>query len=150
MFQVHDLGVGTLPEASLNESMERSEKLTRRVRGSWPEIEQRARELRWALTPAEEALWNALLGKRLCGVKWRCQHPVGRFILDFYCPACKLVVEVDGAIHDREEDAEHDSARAKALAAYGYRVVRFQNEEIMNDLDSVLAQIREAVQAHRA
>jgi very-short-patch-repair endonuclease len=75
-------------------------KSSARIRGTTPEIEAAAIELRKKLTPSEKQLWQALRGGKLGGFKFRRQHPVGRFILDFYCPVCKLVIELDGAIHD--------------------------------------------------
>ena len=111
-----------------------------RIRGTTPEIEQAARKLRKNLTPAEARLWEALRNKQLEGLRFRCQHPVGNFILEFYCPSCKLVVEVDGEIHDRQTD--YDDARTAKLAEYGYTVLRLSNEQVMNDLPKVLAQIR--------
>ena len=114
-----------------------------RIRGTTPEIEQAARRLRKNLTPAEANLWQALRNKQLAGLRFRCQHPIGNFIFDFYCPACKLVVEVDGEIHcDR---ADYDNARSSKLAEHGYRVLRFSNQRVMNDLPQVLAEIRKAV-----
>ena len=115
-------------------------KNNQRIRGTTPEIEQAARKLRKNLTPAEACLWSALRNKQLEGLRFRCQHPVGNFILDFYCPACKLVVEVDGDIHDFQTD--YDDARTAKLAEYGYKVLRFSNEQVMNDLPKVLAEIR--------
>ena len=79
-------------------------------------------------------------GKQLHGLKFRCQHPVGGFIFDFFCPQCKLVVELDGEIHDAQE--EYDTARTEQLEVYGYRVLRFRNEEVFTDLPSVLERIR--------
>ncbi|NES20008.1 MAG: DUF559 domain-containing protein [Symploca sp. SIO3E6] len=111
-----------------------------RIRGTTPEIAQAARKLRNNLTPAEARLWEALRNKQLEGLRFRRQHPVGNFILDFYCPAVRLVVEVDGAIHDSQ--TEYDDARTAKLAEYGYKVLRFRNEQVMNDLPKVLAEIR--------
>jgi very-short-patch-repair endonuclease len=73
-------------------------------------------------------------------LRFRCQHPVGNFILDFYCPACKLVVEVDGTIHANQ--TEYDDARTSELAKYGYKVLRFTNEQVMKDLPQVLEEIK--------
>lgn len=114
-----------------------------RIRGTTPEIEQAARKLRNNLTPAEALLWSALRNKQLKGLRFRCQHPVGNFILDFYCPAYKLVVEVDGKIHDHQ--IEYDAARSAQLAEYGYKVLRFRNEQVMNDLPEVLAEIKDVI-----
>ncbi len=115
----------------------------RRIRGTVPELEQAAWRLRQNLTPAEARLWRSLRNRQLEGLRFRCQHPVGRFILDFYCPSQKLVIEVDGGVHD--EQAEYDAARTEQLEAYGYRVLRFTNEAVMADLNGVLEEIRRAV-----
>jgi very-short-patch-repair endonuclease len=69
-----------------------------RIRGTNTLIEEAAKQLRKSLTPSEKQLWQALRGGKLAGLKFRRQHPVGNFILDFYCPAYKLVIEVDGEI----------------------------------------------------
>ena len=86
------------------------------------------------MTPAEEKLWEARRGKNLGGLKFRAQQPVGPFILAFYCPARKLVVELDGGVHEGNEQAEHDEARTNQLNAYGYRVIRFRNEEVLESV----------------
>jgi very-short-patch-repair endonuclease len=112
------------------------------VRGTSPEVEEAARSMRRHPTNAEEVLWGALQKKQVAGLKFRRQHPVGRFVLDFYCPARKLVVEVDGAVHDAQQ--ERDAERTRLLEAYGYRVLRFRNEEVMHDLPSVVARIAAA------
>ena len=114
-----------------------------RIRGTTPEIEQAARRLRKKMTPAEEHLWSALKNKQLEGLRFRRQHPVGNFILDFYCPSCKLVIEVDGEVHSDRLD--YDDARTDKLGEYGYKVLRFSNERIINDLSQVLAEIRQVV-----
>ncbi|GGA52756.1 endonuclease domain-containing protein [Okeania sp. KiyG1] len=111
-----------------------------RIRGTTPEIEQAARNLRKNLTPAEALLWEALRNKQLEGLRFRSQHPVGNFILDFYCPSCKLVVELDGEIHTHQTD--YDDDRTAKLAEYGYKVLRFRNEQVIDDLPKVLAEIR--------
>ncbi|MEM1393079.1 MAG: endonuclease domain-containing protein [Cyanobacteria bacterium P01_A01_bin.80] len=111
-----------------------------RIRGTTPEIEQAARKLRKNLTPAEARLWSALRNKQLEGLRFRTQHPVGNFILDFYCSSCKLAVEVDGEIHAKQ--TEYDDARTTKLTNFGYRVLRFTNEQVMNDLPTVLAEIK--------
>ncbi|MET0398287.1 MAG: endonuclease domain-containing protein [Longimicrobiaceae bacterium] len=114
----------------------------KRVRGSTRATEERARELRGELTPAEERLWSFLRRKQLDGLRFRRQHPVGRFIVDFFCPSHRLCVEVDGAVH--ESQVERDAERTAVLSAAGYRMVRVRNEEVLKDLPSVLQRIREA------
>jgi len=117
----------------------------KRVRGSTRATEERARELRGELTPAEERLWSFLRRKQLDGLRFRRQHPVGRFIVDFFCPSHRLCVEVDGAVH--ESQAERDAERTAVLSAAGYRMVRVRNEEVLTDLPSVLQRIREAAES---
>ncbi|TEU11527.1 MAG: endonuclease domain-containing protein [Anaerolineales bacterium] len=89
------------------------------------QIQQRARELCKEMTPAEKLLWSHLRNKRLKGLKFRRQHPLGPFIADFYCAARRLVVEIDGDIHDLQP--ERDAARTEQFKQYGYRVIRFRN-----------------------
>jgi very-short-patch-repair endonuclease len=115
------------------------DRTTNRIRGTTPEIEADARRLRKNLTPAEQILWQALKGKQLNGLRFRCQHPVGLFIIDFFCPQSKLVVELDGEVHN--EQMEYDTARTEQFKAYSYRVLRFRNEEVLDNLPSVLERI---------
>jgi len=98
--------------------------------------------MRREMTSAEACLWERIRGKRLGGLRFRAQHPVGQFILDFYCPICKLAIEVDGGSHDGE--AEQDMARTAQLTAYGYRVLRFTNTQVMTQIADVLEQIQKA------
>lgn len=113
-----------------------------RIRGTTQKVERVARELRREMTPAEKKLWNALRKQRLADLRFRRQHPVGRFVLDFYCPATKLGIEVDGGVHD--EQIERDRVRTMALESAGYTVLRFRNDEVLNDLPSVLRRIEGA------
>ncbi|HEX8276522.1 MAG TPA: DUF559 domain-containing protein [Longimicrobiaceae bacterium] len=115
------------------------------VRGVSAELRAAARGLRRDGTPAEAVLWEALRSNRLDGLKFRRQHAVGRFVQDFYCPAHKLVVELDGGIHDQQ--AERDADRTSALAAHGCRVLRFRNEEVFDDLPNVLNRIRASIES---
>lgn len=118
-----------------------------RIRGVSLLIQERALALRRRMTPAEQVLWQALRRREL-GIRFRRQHPVGRTILDFYAPACKLVVEVDGPIHAYQR--ERDEARTKHLEAYGYTVMRITNNEVMNNLGGVLERIRAKIVALQA
>ena len=117
-----------------------------RIRGVSAPVQQAATLLREDITPAEQRLWDALRAKRLGGLRFRAQHPVGRFVLDFYCPACKLGIELDGSVHDGQ--AGQDAARTAFLAAYGYRVLRFTNDQVMTELPAVLARINAAIQGN--
>ena len=101
--------------------------------------------MRRNLTPPEARLWRYLKGGNLSGAKFRRQHPVESYILDFYCPAAKLAVEVDGAVHAIPEKIIHDRRRTAWLEAQGIRVLRYPAIAIRDELDGVLAGIREAV-----
>ena len=113
-----------------------------RIRGTSPLIQQRARALRQRATEAERILWEHLRNRRLHGLKFRRQHPLGPYIVDFYCAAHRLVVEIDGPIH--ESQREQDVLRSEYLTMYGYRVLRFTNEEVLRDTESVLKRIWQA------
>ncbi|HEU4901757.1 MAG TPA: alpha/beta fold hydrolase, partial [Flavisolibacter sp.] len=89
-------------------------------------------------TQAEDTLWQQLRGKHLAGYKFRRQHIVGKYIADFICLPEKLIVEVDGLIHQLPENKESDEARTRLLQSKGYRVVRFSNEEVINQSGKVL------------
>ena len=104
-----------------------------------------ARELRQPLTPAEAFLWQHLRGNQLDGWHFRRQHPVGRFIVDFFCAKAGLVIEVDGPIHLKQQ--AYDQERTALLEEErGYHVIRFTNDEVMGDIEGVLARIRKAIQ----
>jgi very-short-patch-repair endonuclease len=104
---------------------------------------QFARALRKQQTRSEDMLWQRLRGARFHGAKFRRQVPFDRFVVDFYCHAAKLVVELDGKQHEWFSD--YDAGRTEVLERLGVRVVRFTNEEVAGDLDSVLARIRAAL-----
>jgi very-short-patch-repair endonuclease len=110
--------------------------------GASPEIFKRAKDLKRGMTPAEKILWEELRGSKLDGHKFRRQHPIGKFIADFYCHEKKLVVELDGGIHDDEDVKERDEGRTYELENFELQVIRFQNEEIFRDLSSVLNKIK--------
>src|SRR3989344_5006936 len=102
-----------------------------------------ARDLRKHLTIAERLLWE-VLRKKIGGCKFYRQAPIDRFIVDFYCPRKKLVIEVDGGIHQEKDVAEYDALREALLREKDLRVIRFRNEEVMRDLGKVCESIREA------
>ena len=100
---------------------------------------QCAKELRRHMTPAEKILWEELRANKL-GVHFRRQQVIAGFIVDFYCHKAELVIEVDGDIHDLQQ--EEDVRRDNALSALGLKVVRFRNDEIVRDLSAVVRRIR--------
>jgi len=96
-------------------------------------------ELRRGQTPIEERLWRELRSRRLAGLKFRRQHTIGNFIVDFYCADKKLVVEIDGDSH--ADQIKYDEKRTKWLEYQGYRIIRFTNREVLNQLPAVLEKI---------
>lgn len=112
--------------------------------GANAEIFRRAEELRNRMTNAEEILWNAIHINEW-HLKFRRQHPLGDYIVDFYCHKVKLVIELDGSIHDEEEIKRNDSARETHLKEFNLTVLRFKNDEVINDTKSVLEKIKETI-----
>jgi very-short-patch-repair endonuclease len=106
-----------------------------------PTILQRARELRREMTPQERKLWQCLRGKKLYGIKFRRQHPVDCFILDFFCYEHNLAVEIDGHSHYQLDQCAYDQARTEWLTRYGIRVVRFTNRDVDTNIEGVLDEI---------
>jgi len=100
-----------------------------------------ARKLRKEQTPAEKILWECLRARRLNGLKFRRQHPLGRYIPDFYCAEKRLVVELEGKVHELKDQKEYDKIRQETIEAMGLTVLRFKNEEVLNNLELVLAKI---------
>nr|WP_303683942.1 DUF559 domain-containing protein [Brevundimonas naejangsanensis] len=105
------------------------------------EIYRRAAGMRRSLTPPEARLWACLKAGGLEGLKFRRQHPIGPYILDFYCPAARLAVEVDGAAHDDPEQIAHDERRTRWLATQSVEVLRVRATDVRDHLDGVLASI---------
>ncbi len=102
---------------------------------------QRARDLRQQSTDAEHLLWRALRNRRLRGYKFRRQHAIGPYILDFYCPAAKLAVEADGGGHAEPEQQAHDQERTRFIEARGIQLLRFWNHDVLRRSEEVLAEI---------
>ena len=94
------------------------------------------------MTPAERALWQCLRNRGI-GDKFRRIHIISGFVVDFYCPAARLAIELDGPVHERQPD--HDAARTEALMAEGLRVLRFTNDEVLGNIGQVVATIAAAV-----
>jgi len=108
-----------------------------------PAILQRSRDFRNPLTPTEAKVWEAVRHRQL-GFKFRRQHPIDRFIVDFYCAEVKLVIEIDGDSHAQPDQAEYDTARGQWLEEHGYRVIRFTAEQVEENLAGVVEGIRKA------
>ena len=104
---------------------------------------RRARSPSATQTPAEGLLWSVLRGKQLCNLKFRRQHPIGPFFADFACVSQKVIVELDGEDHDSTEKKDLD--RQRFLINKGWRVIRFTNEDVLRDVESVLRAIASSV-----
>ncbi len=98
------------------------------------------------MTTAERKLWS-LVRRNQLGLHFRRQAPLGSFIVDFYCPAAKLVLELDGIHHDLSDEKDYDRLREEHLKARGVKVIRFKNNEILMSTSSVLAEIQEQIES---
>ena len=105
----------------------------------------KARLLREKMTKAETKLWFYLKNKKLKGFKFRRQHPLHLFIVDFYCHELGLIIEVDGAYHEEQEQIVEDKKRTELIKFQGLRVIRFTNKEVLTDIDCVLLKITEVI-----
>jgi cyclase len=113
--------------------------------GALKPLFQMAREHRNNSTPAEEVLWNYLKTKPF-GIKFRRQHPYSIYILDFYCHSLKLVIEVDGSIHNLEEVKNNDIERQRLLEKDGLKIVRFTNDELIHTYEKVIEDLNILIQ----
>jgi very-short-patch-repair endonuclease len=106
-----------------------------------PLARDRARVLRAAQTEAERRLWQRLRNRQLNGAKFRRQSLIGPYIGDFFCLEAPMVAELDGSQHGEERERQADERRTEYLKSQGYRVLRFWNEEVLNNIDGVLETI---------
>ena len=102
-------------------------------------VKDKRKLMRDNMTPAEQVLWEYIKGEKL-GVKFRRQHVIYSYIPDFFSLSCKLIIEVDGKIHDFQKALDDD--RTKFFNEKGYRLIRFSNEEVLKDIDSVIEEIK--------
>jgi very-short-patch-repair endonuclease len=105
------------------------------------EIMIRARQLRKRLTEPEKLLWAKLRAGKLNGLKFRRQHPIFNYIADFYCHSEKIIIEIDGPLHELEWQEEYDVKRDKIIGSLGIKILRFKNEEVLTDIDLVTKKI---------
>ena len=106
-----------------------------------PSLKSHRRALRQRQTTAEATLWKRLRRRQLGGRRFRRQHSIGRYVVDFYCAAERLVIELDGTVHNDPLRAQADTERQRWLEARGLRVLRLRNEEVVTQSDLVLASI---------
>jgi len=112
----------------------------------WDILKPLAREMRHQPTPAEDVLWQTLRNRQIRGLKFRRQHAIERFIVDFICVEKRLIIECDGEIHQYTQ--EEDAIRQQYLEAHGFFVMRFDNEDVLQRLPMVIKTIVKYVDAH--
>lgn len=107
-------------------------------------LKQNARKLRNHPTEAEAYLWNFLKGSSL-KYRFRQQHIIKNYVVDFVCLKCRLIIEIDGGYHNNENQIALDRQRTDELNSLGFEVLRFTNEEVLQDVDTVLSKIKESI-----
>lgn len=110
--------------------------------GASQDIIEKAKNLRKRMTESEKLLWSKLRNKQVDGFKFRRQHPIWIFIADFYCHEAKLVVELDGGIHQRVDVIEYDANRTAEIERFEIKVIRYTNEKVLQNLNQVLDEIK--------
>ncbi|PCH67076.1 MAG: hypothetical protein COC01_06620 [Bacteroidetes bacterium] len=111
--------------------------------GANPKLFEFSRTLRLNETEAEKVIWERLKKKQVMGYRFRRQHPIMYFIADFYCHTTKLIIEIDGKVHDIREQYEYDQGKDFELMEQGLRVLRFTNDQIFSDIDTVITTIKQ-------
>jgi very-short-patch-repair endonuclease len=109
--------------------------------GAKPSVFEKAKAFREEMTESEIKLWGLLRKNKVMGFRFRPQHPIDRFIADFYCHSLKLIIEVDGGIHNLPENREYDLDRTFELEKFEIKVIRFTNDQILNDFNGVKKEI---------
>jgi len=104
---------------------------------------QAARIVRKNMTISEKLLWEKLKGKQINGLRFRRQHPIEFFIADFYCHEIRLVVEIDGEVHN--ENQEYDDGRSAEMEKFDIKIIRFNNDEVENDIEKIISEIKSIV-----
>jgi very-short-patch-repair endonuclease len=113
-----------------------------------PKLKEAARRLRNNSTKAEIKLWTYLKGNQLIGYDFHRQKPIDNYIVDFFCNKLMLAVELDGYTHSFEAVADRDKLKEQRLNEIGIRVLRFKDEDVMNNIEGVIAEIKEWIKAH--
>jgi very-short-patch-repair endonuclease len=108
-----------------------------------PDILEAARILRKNMTFPERLLWERLKEKQICGLRFRRQHPIEFFIADFYCHQIRLVIEIDGEIHNQRE--AYDDGRSAEMEKFDIKIIRFKNLEVENEIENVILKIKTIV-----
>jgi very-short-patch-repair endonuclease len=115
--------------------------------GATPETLRLAGDLRRSMTPAEKLLWSHLRNRQLSGFRFRRQHPISAFVVDFYCHEAFLAIEADGSVHNDATQSEKDTERTRIINSLGINVLRFTNSEIEHNIAQVLQEITATLQS---
>ena len=107
------------------------------------ELSERRRELRQKMTAAEAFLWNHLKSRKLDGKRFTRQHSIGNYIVDFYCASERLILELDGEVHQSPNAMEYDAKRTSYFEGLSYKVIRFENKMVFDNFQSVVMEIRD-------
>ena len=107
-----------------------------------PRVFEKAKIPRENMTASEQKLWQQLKGKKMLNLRFRPQHPVDKFIADFYCHPLKLIIEVDGGIHKSKDQKDYDLNREVELNFWGIKVIRFTNDEVDQNMNLIITQIQ--------
>ena len=113
--------------------------------GASPNTFDKARLLRNNMTDAEQILWDKLKNRNVFKARFRRQHPIGIFIVDFYCHEYKLAIEIDGEIHLKKEVNEYDDGRSYDIEKLGIKILRFTNNEVFTDLEKIIKEILKTI-----
>ncbi len=106
--------------------------------GAKPELLRIAAELRHSMTESEKILWEKLRNRKLLGYRFRRQHPINEFVVDFFCFEVMLAIEIDGSVHNDSYQKERDKERTEILNRFGIKVIRFENEQVKTNMNFVL------------
>ena len=108
-----------------------------------------AKTLRRNSTIQERRLWNLLKNRQFHNLKFKRQHPIGDYIVDFICKEAKVIIEIDGGQHNEPENIDYDNTRSEFLNSLGYKVLRFWNNEIYENIDGVLLKLEQEINPHQ-
>jgi very-short-patch-repair endonuclease len=106
-----------------------------------PDIFQKTKTLRLNMTASEKIIWNRINKGKIMGLRFKARHPIDIFIFDFYCHELKLVVEIDGDIHNNHDQRSYDEGRTAELEHFDIKVVRFKNDEVSTDIEKVINEL---------
>jgi len=113
-----------------------------------PKLKEKARQLRSNSTKAEIELWMFLKGKQMMGYDFHRQKPIDNFIVDFFCKELMLAIELDGYTHTFEKVADRDEKKEQRLGELGVRMIRFKDDDVMNNIEGVMARIEDWIKEH--